>query len=444
MKRELPHDYNAEKALIASLILNGRVFDEISETRISADDFFDKRFGIIFDAIVEMQKTNMPVDFVTVSSRLNTSSRLEEIGGNEFLVQLIDDHMTDANAYGYATIVKEQSTLRSIITTSLQIAQDGFALEGSVKDYVSEVETKYFRITAQNKISKINSVFSLVKENIKDLENTTRKPGEIEGFSSGFNELDKILMGIQEGRLYVIGARPGMGKSALALNLAYNACKQSNLPVIFFSLEMTGKELSMRLLTSVAKVDNKRVKTKNFFDTDLRSLARATQEVSRLPFFIDETSSISLMEIISICRKKKAEEGLGMVVIDYLQLMGTNKSIPREQQISEISRGLKALAKDLSCPVITLSQLNRESESGLVAKGGNRRPTSNNLRESGAIEQDADAIMLIYRDDYYNKDTKEPGVAEIIVTKNRSGEAGTAKLAWVGAYTSFENLSYKS
>ena len=441
-KRELPHDIGAERALIASLILNQRIFDEIGEIKITSSDFYDKRLGIIFNIVFDLQKNNMPVDFVTVSSRLNTSSQLELIGGNEFLMSIVDEHMTDINAYGYAIIVKEQSTLRSIIETSLKIAHNGYELEGNVKDYVADVESAYFKITAQNKISKIASIYHLVKENLKDIENVSRGVGEVEGLTTGFKELDKILMGMQEGRLYVIGARPGMGKSALALNIAYNACKHSNLPTIFFSLEMTGKELSMRLLTSVAKVDNKRLKTKNFLDTDLRNISKAIPEITKLPFYIDETSTISLMEIISICRKKKAEEGLGMVVIDYLQLMGVNKSIPREQQISEISRGLKAMAKDLGCPVITLSQLNRESESGNIAKGGNRRPTSSNLRESGAIEQDADAIMLIYRDDYYNKDTKEPGVAEIIVTKNRSGEQGTAKLSWIGAYTSFEDLNW--
>lgn len=439
-KNELPHDFFSEQALIGSLILNNRVFDEISEIRLTADDFYDKRLGLIFNIITELQKNNTPVDYITVNSKLKTTHQLEKIGGENFILSIVNEHITDANAYGYAVVIKEQSTLRNIINTSQQIAQTGYTFEGNIKDFISEVESKYFKITTQYSINKTASIFNLIKENLRDLEDNSRLPGEINGLSTGFPELDKILLGIQSGRLYIIGARPGMGKSALALNLAYNACKQSNLPVIFFSLEMTGKELSLRLLSSVAKIDNKRLKTKNFLDSDLRNLAKATAEVSKLPFYIDETSSISLMEINSICRKKKSEEGLGMVVIDYLQLMGVNKSVPREQQISEISRGLKALARDLDCPVITLSQLNRESESGVASKGLNRRPTSSNLRESGAIEQDADAILLIYRDDYYNKDTKEPGVAEIIVTKNRSGEQGTAKLNWIGAYTSFENL----
>lgn len=436
-----PNDFLAEKSLIASLIVNQNCFDDIGDVKIAPEDFYDKRFKIIFGVIVELQKQNLPVDYVTISSRLNQISMLEVIGGTSFLLELVDNYITDINAYGYAIIVKEYSSLRNIISTSLEIANDGLNLDKAFNEYIKDVETKYFNLTSKNQVNKLASIFSLLKENIKDLENTSRKPGEIDGLTTGFATLDKILMGLREGQLLIIGARPGMGKSALAMNIAYHACVQSGLPIIYFSLEMPGKELSMRLLTSVSKVQNHKVKMKNFEDQDLRRLSKATGELSKIPIYIDDTSAISLATIISICRKKKIEEGLGLVVIDYLQLMGVNKQLPREQQISEISRGLKAMAKDLECPVIALSQLNRESESG-NNKGGNKRPTMSNLRESGAIEQDADIIMLIYRDDYYNKDTKEPGIAEVIVTKNRNGEQDTAKLGWVGAYTSFENLNF--
>jgi replicative DNA helicase len=372
-------------------------------------------------------------------------NELEQIGGNNFLTSIVDDHMTDTNAYGYAVITKEKSTLRRIIKTSVEIANDGYEYEGHIKDFISEVETKYFKLTSQSKTHKTKSIYHLVKENIRFLEDTSVGRGEIQGLSSGFKEIDKYLLGLRSGQLIIIGARPGMGKSALALNIAYHGCNQSNLPALVFSLEMLGEELSMRLLTTLARVDGKRIRTKDFLPTDLSQISKATMKLSKMPIYIDDTSAITLMEIMSVCRKKKSEEGLGLVVIDYLQLMGVNPKIPREQQISEISRGLKAMAKDLGCPVIALSQLNRESESGNSMKGGgNKRPTSNNLRESGAIEQDADVIMMIYRDEVYNKETREPGVAEIIITKNRGGETGTAKLAWVGAYTCFENLSFST
>jgi replicative DNA helicase len=446
MKRELPHDLGAERALIASLILNQYVFDKITDLKISEEDFYDKRFGAIYKAIFEIILNNRPVDYVTVSSMLSDLNKLEFIGGNNFLLSIVDDHFTDANVYGYAMIVKEKSTLRNIIETTVQIASDGYEYTGHVKEFISNCESKFFKLTNQSKVNKSKSLKELVKMNLKTLEENSRGPGEVEGLSTGYPALDKYLLGLRSGQLIIIGARPGMGKSALALNLAVNSVEQSGLPAIIFTLEMQCDELSMRILSSMSKVDGKKIKTKNFGPQDLSQIAKAASKMSIMPIFIDDTSAINLMEITSICRKKKAEEGLGIVVIDYLQLMGVNKSVPREQQISEISRGLKAMAKDLGIPVIALSQLNRVSETATKTfdNGGsksNNRPTSSNLRESGAIEQDADAILLIYRDDYYNKEhSKEPGVAEIIITKNRGGDTGTVKLGWVGAVTSFENL----
>ncbi|MBC7539816.1 MAG: replicative DNA helicase [Bacteriovorax sp.] len=448
MKRELPHDLGAERALIASLILNQNTFDKITDLKISEEDFYDKRIGAIFKAIYEIILLNRPVDYVTVSSMLSDLNKLEFIGGNYFLTSIVDDHMTDVNVYGYAMIVKEKSTLRNIIETTIQIANDGYEHEGHVKEFISNCESKFFKLTNQSKVNKSKSLKELVKMNLKTLEGNSRAPGEVEGLSTGYPALDKYLLGLRSGQLIIIGARPGMGKSALALNLAVNSVEQSGLPAIIFTLEMQCDELSMRILSSMSKVDGKKIKTKNFGPHDLSNISKAASKMANMPIFIDDTSAINLMEITSICRKKKAEEGLGIVVIDYLQLMGVNKSVPREQQISEISRGLKAMAKDLGIPVIALSQLNRVAETTNKSfdKGGSssKRPTSSNLRESGAIEQDADAILLIYRDDYYNKEhSKEPGVAEIIITKNRGGDTGTVKLGWVGAVTSFENLKWE-
>ena len=244
---------------------------------------------------------------------------------------------------------------------------------------------------------------------------------------------------MQPGQLIILAARPAMGKTSLALNIANNVCQLHQKPVAIFSLEMLDKELSMRLLSSKAKVDSKRLRTKNFLDTDLRNIGRAFKELASFPIFINDNGETTVLDVQSQCRKIQAEHGLGLVIIDYLQLMNPhNKVISREQQISEMSRGLKTLAKELECPVIALSQLNR----GVEARP-NKRPNTADLRESGAIEQDADIVMFVYRDEVYNPDTKEPGVAEVIVGKNRGGETGTAKLAWVGAYTSFENLSYQ-
>ncbi|MBY0414259.1 MAG: AAA family ATPase, partial [Bdellovibrionales bacterium] len=325
-KRELPHDIGAERALIASLILNQNVFDRITDLKISDSDFFDKRLGIIFNSIYEIISNNRPVDYVTVSSMLNNMNKLELIGGNGFLTEIVDDHVTDANIYGYAINVKEKATLRNIIETSLQIATNGYEYEGHIKDYISEVETKFFKLTSHSKVNKSKSLNELVKCNLKTLEDTSRQSGEVEGLSTGFGALDKYLLGMRSGQLIIIGARPGMGKSALALNLAVNSVIQSNLPALIFTLEMQCEELSMRVLSSMAKVDGKKIKTKNFGPHDLSHIAKAASVMSKMPIYIDDTSAVTLMEIVSICRKKKAEEGLSIVVIDYLQLMGVNKS----------------------------------------------------------------------------------------------------------------------
>ena len=262
-----------------------------------------------------------------------------------------------------------------------------------------------------------------LKLNLKELEDTSRRSGEVQGIPTGYGELDKLLLGMQPGQLIILAARPAMGKTALALNVAVNSVAQSGLPVAIFSLEMLANELSMRLLSSRAKVDSKRIRTKDFMDQDLRSIGRAVQELSTFPIFINDSGDSTILDIQSQCRKIKSESGLGTVVIDYLQLMSShNKSLPREQQISEMSRGLKTTAKELQCPVIALSQLNR----GVEARP-NKRPNTADLRESGAIEQDADIVMFVYRDEYYNEDTKEPGIAELIVGKNRAGETGTPR-----------------
>ena len=247
-----------------------------------------------------------------------------------------------------------------------------------------------------------------------------------------------MLLGMQAGQLIILAARPAMGKTSLALNLAVNTCKATHLPVAIFSLEMVAAELSMRVLSSEAGVDSSRLRTKDFLDTDLRKMGKSVQELSQLPLFINDSAGSGLLDIKSQCRKIKLENGLGLIIIDYLQLMQShNKLLSREQQISEISRGLKELAKELGCPVIALSQLNRSLESR-----PDKRPMPSDLRESGAIEQDADIILFVYRDEVYNKESKDKGIAEVIIGKNRAGETGTAKLAWIGSQTKFGNLAY--
>lgn len=438
-QNELPHDLLAEKALIGCLIIDGSAFDEISNLQLSSEQFYDPRYGKVFDTIIDLAGSNRAVDFVTVCNRLKDQGRLEEIGGESFVSSLVEDQASSANVYEYAKIVKDKFSVREIIKTAMKVVARGMSYTGEAEDFIQDVEASFFKLTNEAKTGGMVRINTTLRQNLKELEDTTRLMGEISGLSTGYPRLDELLLGMQPGQLIVLAARPAMGKTSLALNVAISSCLQSGLPVAIFSLEMLATELSMRLLTGRAKVDSKRVRKKAFLDTDLRSIAKATQELSALPIFINDSGNTTILDIQSQCRKIKADQGLGLIVIDYLQLMGsTNKSLQREQQIAEISRGLKTMAKELGCPVIALSQLNRGVESR-----PNKRPTTADLRESGAIEQDADIVMFVYRDEVYYPDTKEPGVAEIIVGKNRAGEIGTAKLAWVGAYTSFENLAHR-
>lgn len=437
---ELPHDLLAEKALVGCLIIDGTAYAEISNLKLNSSQFYDPRYGLVFDVITDLSLANRAIDFVTVCNRLKDKGKLEEVGGEFFVSALTEDQASSANVYEYAKIVKDKFSVREIIKTAMRVVQMGMTYNGEAEDFIQDVESSFFKLTNEAKTGGMVKINATLRENLKELEDTSRKIGEISGLSTGYPRLDEKLLGMQPGQLIVLAARPAMGKTSLALNIAVSSCLQSGLPVAIFSLEMLATELSMRILTGRAKVDSKRVRTKNFLDTDLRSLARATQELSSLPIYINDSGNTTILDIQSQCRKIKADQGLGLIVIDYLQLMGsTNKTAQREQQIAEISRGLKTMAKELGCPVIALSQLNRGVESR-----PDKRPTTADLRESGAIEQDADIVMFVYRDEVYFKDsTKEPGVAEIIVGKNRAGEIGTAKLAWVGAYTSFENLAHR-
>lgn len=437
--KELPHDILAEKSLVGCLIIDGMAFDQIADLSLKKDDFYHPQYGHIFEAIKDLVLDNMAVDYVTVSSKLTERGLLESVGGNEAILNIVEDQASTANVYLYAKTVKDKASMREIVRTAMRVADLGMNYGGKTEEYVQEVEASFFKLTNDAKLGGMVDIKSALKENLKALEDTSRGKGEIGGLSTGFKKLDQRLLGMNPGQLFVLAARPGMGKTALALNIAVNACEISRKPVAIFSLEMVAAELSSRILCSRAKVDSKRMKTKDFLDSDMRNIGQAVKDLSQLPIFMSDSGDISLLDIQSQCRKIQSQHGLGLVVIDYLQLMKSHTGNPsREQQIAEISRGLKGMAKEMGCPVMALSQLNRGVETR-----PNKRPTMADLRESGAIEQDADAIIFIYRDDFYNPDSKEKGVAEVIVGKNRGGEPGTEKLTWVGPYYLFGNLAYE-
>ena len=456
---EMPHDMQAEKALLGCLLIDNGSFDEISDVNLVPEDFYHPQYGSIFSAVKELHIESKPFDIVTTTSKLNDQGKLERIGGQATLVTICEDIGSSANVQHYARLVKQKSVLRDVIRNASRVIDSGSNFVGNIEEFLSDVESSFFKLTNQTKNNKMVSLKEALYENLKELEKPARAKGELSGLSTGFPSLDKRLLGLQPGQMVIVAARPGMGKTALALNWAINSVKISGLPVAVFSYEMMYPELSMRLLASESGVDSRKLRTKDFNEMDLRNISVAIQKLSNLPIMISDSSAITLIDIRSFCRKIKAERGLGMIVIDYIQLMqGSSKraSENRVQEITEITTGLKALGKELNTPIIALSQLSRQVESR-----EDKHPQLSDLRESGSIEQDADVVLFVYRDEYYIKN-KEPkpgteehfkwqaelneaiGKAEVIVAKQRHGPTGTVRLAFQAEFTRFTDLAEDS
>lgn len=435
---DLPHDLLAEKAFIGCLLIDNRAFDDVVDLGITASDFYHIHYATIYSAIFDLASESKPFDMVSTCALLQDMGKLEIIGGQGAILDLIEDTATSANIYHYAKIVKNKSTLREIVRTAMRISDTGKNFVGNVEEFIDEVESSFFNLASSSRSNPMIALKESLKNNLRDLERSTREKGEITGLSTGFKALDAKILGMQAGQMIIIAARPGMGKTSFALNIAINACKHSNLPVAIYSYEMLSGELSGRILSSEANIDSKKIRTKDYTDMDLRNMAHAVGKLSKLPIFINDHAGTNLLDIKSQCRKIKKEQGLGMIVIDYLQLMQPHvRKNSREQEIAEISRGIKELAKELECPIVAMSQLNRSA-----ASRTDRRPQLQDLRESGSIEQDADMVMLIHREEYYDQNTPEKGIAEIILAKNRAGEPGTTKLAWIAAQTKFAELQF--
>lgn len=439
MAQELPHDINAEKALMGCLLIDNSSLDEISDVGLTQDDFYHPQYGIIFQVIRDLHIEALPFDIVTVSSRLNDHGKLEKVGGQSALVAICDEIGSSANVEHYARLIKQKSVLREVVRTATRVMQTGSNFSGDIESFLQDVEASFFKLTSQTKNSKMMTLKEALYENLKELERPARAKGEITGVSTGFPSVDSRLLGLQPGQLVILAARPGMGKTALALNWAVAAAKQTTLPVAVFSYEMMYAELSMRLLASEACIDARKLKTKDFNEMDLRSISGAIQKLSNIPIYINDSGSTNLLDIRSYCRKIKSERGLAMIVIDYIGLMPIHvKKQSREQEIAEISRGLKMLANELEVPIVALSQLNRSATSRT-----DRRPQLQDLRESGSLEQDANIVVLIHREDYYDANTPKKGVAEIIIAKNRNGEPGTVELSWIGSQTKFAEMEFQ-
>ena len=431
-----PHDVEAEQAVLGSMLTDKDAVISAIEV-LKEEDFYRTDNRSIYEAIINLYNRAEPIDIITVKAELESLGKFEQIGGLEYLASLPDKVPTTANAMKYIKIVEEKSTLRNLIKTANEIIELGYDPTEDVSDIMEGAEKKIFNIM-QNKDKKSYApIKDILVESFTQLEELYNRKQHITGVPSGFAELDYKTAGFHGSDLVLIAARPAMGKSAFALNIATNAAVRANVPVVIFSLEMSKEQMVNRILCSESMVDSNKVRTGKLEEDDWTKLAGSIGPLSDAEIYIDDTPGISVAEIRAKCRKLKIEKNIGMVLIDYLQLVqGSNKrNGSREQEISEISRSLKILAKELNVPVIALSQLSRA-----VEQRPDHRPMLSDLRESGAIEQDADIVMFLYRDDYYNKDSEKKDIAEVIIAKHRGGSLGTVELLWLGSYTKFVNL----
>ena len=432
-----PHDLEAEQAVIGCMLTDKESVVSAVET-LTEDDFYREDNKIIYKAILSLYNKAEPIDIITVKDELASIGKLDAVGGLEYLAELPDKVPTTANVERYIKIIEEKSSLRNLIKTANEIITLGYDPTQEVEAIMDSAEKKIFNIMQKKNQTGYSSIKDILVDSFTELENLYNRKQHVTGVPTGFIDLDNKTAGLHNSDLILVAARPAMGKSAFALNIATNAALEANTNVAIFSLEMSKEQMANRILGSVAMVDGNSIRTGRIADDDWIKLATASGELSQKGIYIDDTPGISVMEIRAKCRKLKMEKNIGLVVIDYLQLVqGSNKrGASREQEISEISRSLKILAKEINVPVIALSQLSRAPE-----QRPDHRPMLSDLRESGAIEQDADIVMFLYRDDYYNQDSPEQNVAEVIIAKHRAGSTGTVKLAWLGSYTKFGNLS---
>ena len=430
-----PHDIDAEQAVLGSMLTDKDAVNAAIES-LKEDAFYRDDNKAIFQAIVNLYSKSEPIDIITLKDELESMDKFEQVGGFEYLASLPDKVPTTANVQKYIKIVEEKSILRNLIKTANEIIELGYDPAEDVEDIMDGAEKKIFDIMQSKNQKGYTPIKDVLVESFTKLEELYNRKQHITGVPTGFAELDYKTAGLHGSELILVAARPAMGKTAFALNIATNAALRGNAPVAIFSLEMSKDQLVNRILCSEAMVDSNKVRTGKLGEDDWVKLAGAIGPLSEAEMYIDDTPGISVMEIRTKCRKLKMEKNIGLVVIDYLQLVqGNKRTASREQEISEISRSLKILAKEINVPVIALSQLSRA-----VEQRPDHRPMLSDLRESGAIEQDADIVMFLYRDDYYNKESEKKDIAEVIIAKQRGGQTGTVELLWMGQYTKFVNL----
>ena len=451
IKKIMPHSMEAEQAVIGSMLMDRDAMESALEI-LQPDDFYGRQYGTLFQAIRELNTENKPVDLVTLQERLKENNVPEELAGMDFIREVLGSVPTSANVKYYAKIVKEKSLMRRLIRTTEEITAQCYQGTDNVEALMDSTEKKIFNLMQSRGGGDFTPIRQVVINALERIEAASKQNGSITGVSTGFIDLDYQTSGMQPSDLILVAARPSMGKTAFVLNMAQHMAFRDNITTAIFSLEMSKEQLVNRLFSLESKVDAQVLRNGRLEDSDWERLIesaeigregrniRTLETLTGVELIIDDTPSISIAELRSKCRKYKMEMNLGVIIIDYLQLMsgssGGKSSTSRQQEISDISRSLKAVARELNVPVIALSQLSRA-----VEQRDDKRPMLSDLRESGAIEQDADVVMFIYRDDYYNKESEKKNIAEIIVAKQRNGPVGTVELAWRPQYTQFGNLS---
>ncbi|NMA34573.1 MAG: replicative DNA helicase [Clostridiaceae bacterium] len=430
-----PHNIEAEQAVLGCMLLDSDVIPTVTEL-IRSSDFYREDHREICEAIIDIVEKAGPVDIITVSGQLQQRGTLEQVGGMDYLASITSTVPTTANARHYAKIVEEKSLLRKLIKAAQNIAGMSYEASEEAEFVLDRAEKSIFDIIERRSTQGFTHIKDVLLETFIRLEELYNSKSPVTGVPTGFADLDMKTAGLQNSDLILIAARPGMGKTAMALNIAQYAAVQKHVPVALFNLEMSKDQLVNRMLCSEVMVDSHKMRTGRLDDEDWNKIAKALGPLSEAPIYIDDTPGLTVMDIRAKCRRLKLEKKLGLVVIDYLQLMrGRGKVENRQQEVSEISRSLKILAKELNVPVVTMSQLSRGPETRT-----DHRPMLSDLRESGAIEQDADIVMFIYRDDYYNPDSDKKNIAEIIIAKHRNGSTGTVYLKYFDKYTKFANL----
>ncbi len=437
LKRVMPHNLQAEQSVLGSMLIDNDAIGPIAEI-LTGDDFYAKQNGAVFDAMAELYRENKAVDPVTVLNRMKENGVPEEARSEELIKDIITSVPSSANAKNYAEIVYEKSTLRRLIRITEEIASGCYSANEKLEDILEETEKKVFNLVQSRNSSEYTPIADVVVDVLKKIQEAAQTKGHITGLPTGFADLDMRTSGLQPSDFILIAARPSMGKTAFVLTIADYVAVRKKQALAIFSLEMSAAQLVNRMLAMESRIDAMALRTGDLSDQDWDNLEEGAELLGNTDLIIDDTPGISVQELRTKCRKYKLEHDIQLIIIDYIQLMSAgSKNDNRQQEVSDISRGLKSLARELNVPIIVLSQLNRAVETR-----ADHRPMLADIRESGAIEQDADVIMFLYRDDYYNPDSEEKNVAEVIIAKQRNGPTGTVKLGWQPQYTRFVNQAH--